>query len=611
MKRLLLLPVLVFALTGCGLDASMEDQMPQNQEAADTRTYTPAPVLVKESEAYQYINNKGEVAIEGPFQEADYFSEGLARVSTEEGSYMINEKGKKQFDLKYELAEPFSDERGLIEVTAGNDQGFPRYGYINKKGSITINPIYYTATSFSENKAFGLFANNAENEDGWTVHLLNKSGETKEIEGLRVGNTTYMLPYSEGRAVIMPNQYAHAYLLDEKGQIISRGIYNEISSFHNGLAPAMKETDNGEQKWGYIDRDGNEVIPFEYTEASEFGENAAFVQQDGLWGIIDRKGKWIQAPVYDDAYAFSEGLGAVNTGGLWGFVDEKGNMAIPAQFADAGLFQSGLAQVFVGETNAAYINSKGEYVIEPDGYAALRLEEAGTDDKTQHAVSEEEAVQRIRTLLAIENQDEYFVEIDHLDEGSNYVIHAYGLTILDEETGEGHSFTLGYYVVNPSTGEVRDFFTGETISEYKPDYSTETEGYILFNGGDFTAEFPEEYDAYPSYSYNDESFRMLTVDPGENIHFFVYSGSEDDTPDDFIVNESFETLTEKEKDYGDVGQVIRYRIDADDGSYIKTFEQTLYKDGSQIIVGLMFDSWDTYNQYKSQYLDFKKSVKKR
>lgn len=145
------------------------------------------------------------------------------------------------------------------------------------------------------------------------------------------------------------------------------------------------------------------------------------------------------------------------------------------------------------------------------------------------------------------------------------------------------------------------------IEKSKGDYMTVSNGHITFNGGTFVAYFPQTYTAHPhSYDHN-ENVRMLTVNPGEeNIHFLVYSGPQNETPNDFQVNELFETLQDEKQD----GNVHWYTIEANDGSYIKTFERTVYNDGEQLIVGLTFDTWDTYNQYKAQYLAFKSSVKK-
>ncbi len=104
-----------------------------------------------------------------------------------------------------------------------------------------------------------------------------------------------------------------------------------------------------------------------------------------------------------------------------------------------------------------------------------------------------------------------------------------------------------------------------TLDLSKPSYSKRGNGRLVFDGGDFTAEFPREYNAGSSYSYNEsEHFRMLTVDL--SMYFFAYTRPVDGTPDDFTANDSMETLIEHTKEFGEIGLVVRYRIDANDDS---------------------------------------------
>jgi hypothetical protein len=39
-------------------------------------------------------------------------------------------------------------------------------------------------------------------------------------------------------------------------------------------------------KWGYIDKTGKTVVPFEYDYTQSFSEGLAWVQKDGKWGIL-------------------------------------------------------------------------------------------------------------------------------------------------------------------------------------------------------------------------------------------------------------------------------------------------------------------------------------
>lgn len=60
----------------------------------------------------------------------------------------------------------------------------------------------------------------------------------------------------------------------------------EKASFSEGLA--VVELKN---KKGYINKEGNEAIPFIYEEAENFKEGMALVKKDGKYGYIDNKGR--------------------------------------------------------------------------------------------------------------------------------------------------------------------------------------------------------------------------------------------------------------------------------------------------------------------------------
>ena len=45
------------------------------------------------------------------------------------------------------------------------------------------------------------------------------------------------------------------------------------------------------EKWGYIDKNGNMAIPPKWKTVTSFSEDLAFVQDfDDKWGCIDKKG---------------------------------------------------------------------------------------------------------------------------------------------------------------------------------------------------------------------------------------------------------------------------------------------------------------------------------
>ena len=48
-----------------------------------------------------------------------------------------------------------------------------------------------------------------------------------------------------------------------------------------------------EDKWGYVDTEGNELIPPTYAEAKSFSNGLAAVSDGERWGVIDASGKLV------------------------------------------------------------------------------------------------------------------------------------------------------------------------------------------------------------------------------------------------------------------------------------------------------------------------------
>jgi len=118
--------------------------------------------------------------------------------------------------------------------------------------------------------------------------------------------------------------------------------YDEVYDFSEGLA-AVCIGDWQTGKWGYIDKNGNEVISFGKYDivkdhyngvSSDFYDGLAAVTLNEKIGFIDKTGKEIIPFMYDWVSGFSDGFAVVNVGakdiyvggmslpfgGKWGFI---------------------------------------------------------------------------------------------------------------------------------------------------------------------------------------------------------------------------------------------------------------------------------------------------
>ncbi|MBT1696417.1 WG repeat-containing protein [Fulvivirgaceae bacterium PWU4] len=169
------------------------------------------------------------------------------------------------------------------------------------------------------------------------------------------------------------------HIIDKRGNFILNqgyrvGMYQNLC-FTDNLA--MSIADN---KVGFTDFKGNQVIQNKFDGAHCFVFGYAPVAVGDKWGIINRKGKFIIEPVYDYAGGFGpEGLAGLLKDNRIGFVDTTGKLVIPFKYhwarlwnttPDYPFFVNNRISVIVADNEeeiqngkSGCLNTKGELVV--------------------------------------------------------------------------------------------------------------------------------------------------------------------------------------------------------------------------------------------------------
>lgn len=133
------------------------------------------------------------------------------------------------------------------------------------------------------------------------------------------------------------------------------------------LYPAIRITING-NKYGYIDKDGKEVIPFKFINAYNFNEyGLAIVNEKGSYGIINSEGTYIVNAQYSLINQYSEGRSIYVENKAMGVFDEKGNKLTDAIYDYIGNYKNGYAvirKIYGNKYRYGYLNLKGEEAYE-------------------------------------------------------------------------------------------------------------------------------------------------------------------------------------------------------------------------------------------------------
>ena len=156
------------------------------------------------------------------------------------------------------------------------------WGYINAKGEWVIEPQFESAGDFENGYAPVRYTDNRREWDGWLAldgRLIKKvSGDAIPIRKDRFWERAWEEDYW--------------YLTNEEGQVLSAN-YKLDDSFD---AVSYRESDsrfcvqNKDDLWGYLDEDGQEVIPCQWDKADIFRNGLAYVEKEKLSAYIDPEG---------------------------------------------------------------------------------------------------------------------------------------------------------------------------------------------------------------------------------------------------------------------------------------------------------------------------------
>ena len=128
-------------------------------------------------------------------------------------------------------------------------------------------------------------------------------------------------------------------------------------------------------KYGFIDQQGNTVIPCKYDWAGSFSKGLAAVKLNDKYGFIDKHGHTVIPCKYSWAGSFSEGLAQVKLNGKWGYITTRGDWFDTTDEGQRCVAQqrssfSGFAKPYVEERINAW-QKKGEFEKTSDWQARV------------------------------------------------------------------------------------------------------------------------------------------------------------------------------------------------------------------------------------------------
>lgn len=275
--------------------------------------------VVEEKNLVGLINTKGEYIVKPIYESISPYKEGRAIYVLNEKMGVMDEEGKSITKKSYDFIMDYSGDRAVVGIN--NPNGFYNYGYIDRYGNEVIIPKFLQADDFKDDVAL--------------VKIKDK-------------------------------EYG---LIDKNGNIINTYKYDYVGQYGNGL---MVFANSSGGPFGYINREGKEVIKSIYTMAQGFKDGIAVVSEDegynGPYGGINVNGQYVFQPIYSEIKFLGQGKFAlgmpigkekISTSSIYAIADDNGKRLTDFNYLVVGDYENGLS--YASDTlNTFFINESGK-----------------------------------------------------------------------------------------------------------------------------------------------------------------------------------------------------------------------------------------------------------
>jgi hypothetical protein len=286
--------------------------------------YSEGLAIAQKDGAVGFIDKAGKVVVPFMYEEAEAFKQGVAIVSRNGLYGMIDRTNKERVPIQYELVSPFSSGLALV----ANEKG---YGYVDQAGHVVIPVELDYATDFE--RAYAV------------VEWKGKKGIINTL-----GKTVVPIEYDwiepfDGNGICRAKKDNKYGLLDKNGSEVLPFIYDRIGTFYDSLAIIVQG-----DKYGYINRSGEEHIALKYDFVPEvllwgnYVDGFAKYRLKDKLGVMDAEGESVFPAIFQDIGSYKEGeYIAVKKRGKWGYSNQNLKLVIPYDYDDAFTFNGAFA----------------------------------------------------------------------------------------------------------------------------------------------------------------------------------------------------------------------------------------------------------------------------
>jgi len=316
----------------------------QKIEPMDERLF-----LVRRKGYWGYLNSSGKEVITCKFNQAQPFSNGVARVNYLGGEGLINKQGEW-------MIEPFQEMLSEGPANLYLTREYFLSIIMNKEGD-TVYTSYNSLQGFD----WGFIENN-----GGLLGLVNHQANQVIIPQYdEIG------PLSGDSLFWVRNEELFG-IVDKKGDLLIKfkQDYQQVLFLSEDYIGVKIDG-----KYGFIDLDGNLRVANRYDSIQPFRSSLAAVNLRNKWGFINKVERLVIQPHFDKVRVFPDGLILVSRNGKQGLIDFEGKLVIPVDFDSISRLKNGIHLSYQNE-KIGIIDQQGKQVVYPIYQEVISLDNA-------------------------------------------------------------------------------------------------------------------------------------------------------------------------------------------------------------------------------------------
>ncbi len=254
----------------------------------------------------------------GQYHDGMLFLQGAAPALVDDAGSLVSLNG---------LSPVGSSGDGLIPVNAALASQYPDLRYVDSKGNTILELTSFAdlsggagsavieAGSFSGGMApvrIGTFAGGKLVSSSWgAIDITGKLVVPAQLASFNFNGDS---AFAGGIATGTLAGSSTPAIVTAGGSVIQLSDCSAVMapSDDSSLVAAVK---NG--RYGYVNKNGREVISPQFDSAQPFSEGLAAVSQNGRYGFIAENGEWAFSAIYEDIRSFDGGFAWGKSGGLW------------------------------------------------------------------------------------------------------------------------------------------------------------------------------------------------------------------------------------------------------------------------------------------------------